>query len=257
MRGEAARGFARAAASAHPPDTAASCRAAPPPPAPRPLTHLPHPSARPLPPPPPPPHRYGHRSDGLIHLVMVRKCSRLQYLRFLLTLSSTGERGSRGIGRPGGWAMACVHGATTSSPSRAPPATAPTPPPRLPLPPPPTATAGLAAGDHGYFRVVPAVAVHVEPLGPRQSRWNADGELLPSNHITGGVGRGGWGSGVGGGLSFQGHQAMCVRQCLNCVGLLQRPGGTSCPYLPAVPPPPAAAEVHRGVVECFARGVEV
>ena len=72
----------------------------------------------------------------------------------------------------------------------------------LPTPPPlattaPTAT-GLAAGDHGYFRVVPAVAVHVEPLGPRQSRWNADGELLPSNHITGGwlergeCGRRGW-----------------------------------------------------------------
>ena len=60
---------------------------------------------------------------------MVRKCSRLQYLRFLLTLSSTGERGSRGIGRPGGWAMACVHGATTSSPSRAPPATCHAPPP--------------------------------------------------------------------------------------------------------------------------------
>lgn len=37
-----------------------------------------------------PARRYGHRSDGLIHLVMVKKCSRLQYLRFLLTLSSTG-----------------------------------------------------------------------------------------------------------------------------------------------------------------------
>lgn len=39
---------------------------------------------------PPPLRRYGHRSDGLIHLVMVKKCSRLQYLRFLLTLSHSG-----------------------------------------------------------------------------------------------------------------------------------------------------------------------
>ena len=38
----------------------------------------------------PPPRSYGHRSDGLIHLVMVKKCSRLQYLRFLLSLSHTG-----------------------------------------------------------------------------------------------------------------------------------------------------------------------
>ncbi len=39
--------------------------------------------------------RYGHLSDGNIHLVLVRRCSRLQYLRFLLTLSSTGlEPGS-------------------------------------------------------------------------------------------------------------------------------------------------------------------
>ncbi|KAL4433742.1 hypothetical protein ABPG75_000183 [Micractinium tetrahymenae] len=93
--------------------------------------------------------KYGHRSDGLIHLVMVKKCSRLQYLRFLLTLSNT----------------------------------------------------GLAAGEHGFFTVVPAVAVHVEPVGGKESHWNADGELLPNNHIT--------------------------------------------------------AEVHRGVIEVFARGVEV
>lgn len=46
--------------------------------------------------------------------------------------------------------------------------------------------AGLAAGEHGFFTVVPAVAVHVEPVGAKQSRWNADGELLASNHITGG-----------------------------------------------------------------------
>lgn len=39
---------------------------------------------------PPTLRRYGHRSDGLIHLVMVKKCSRLQYLRFLLTLSHSG-----------------------------------------------------------------------------------------------------------------------------------------------------------------------
>jgi hypothetical protein len=63
---------------------------------------------------------------------MVKKCSRLQYLRFLLTLSST----------------------------------------------------GLSAGEHGFFTVVPAQAVHVEPVGPRQSRWNLDGELLRHNHIT-------------------------------------------------------------------------
>lgn len=50
------------------------------------------------------------------------------------------------------------------------------------------AHAGLAAGEHGFFTVVPAVAVHVEPVGLRESHWNADGELLPNNHITGGVG---------------------------------------------------------------------
>jgi hypothetical protein len=32
--------------------------------------------------------RYGHLSDGNIHLVMVRKCSRLRYLRFLLAMSA-------------------------------------------------------------------------------------------------------------------------------------------------------------------------
>ena len=46
------------------------------------------------------------------------------------------------------------------------------------------ALAGLAAGERGLFTVVPATAVHIEPVGAKQSRWNADGELLPSNHIT-------------------------------------------------------------------------
>ena len=65
-----------------------------------------------------------------------------------------------------------------------------------------TAAAGLAAGEHGFFTVVPAAAVHVEPAaGARESHWNADGELLSDNHIT--------------------------------------------------------AEVHRGVIDVFARGVEV
>lgn len=61
--------------------------------------------------------------------------------------------------------------------------------PALPLSSPATrfcVPAGLAAGEHGFFTVVPAVAVHVEPVGAKQSRWNADGELLASNHITGG-----------------------------------------------------------------------
>lgn len=34
--------------------------------------------------------KYGHLSDGNIHLVMVKKCSRFQYLRFLMKMSSTG-----------------------------------------------------------------------------------------------------------------------------------------------------------------------
>ena len=39
--------------------------------------------------------RYGHLSDGNIHLVMVKRCSRLQYLRFLMRLSNSGlEAGS-------------------------------------------------------------------------------------------------------------------------------------------------------------------
>jgi diacylglycerol kinase family enzyme len=42
--------------------------------------------------------RYGHLSDGNIHLVLVRRCSRLQYLRFLLTMSSTGLEPGRHLG---------------------------------------------------------------------------------------------------------------------------------------------------------------
>ena len=39
--------------------------------------------------------RYGHLSDGNIHLVMVKRCSRFQYLRFLMRLSNSGlEAGS-------------------------------------------------------------------------------------------------------------------------------------------------------------------
>ncbi len=34
--------------------------------------------------------KYGHLSDGNIHLVMVKRCSRWQYLRFLMSLSSNG-----------------------------------------------------------------------------------------------------------------------------------------------------------------------
>ncbi|KDD75768.1 hypothetical protein H632_c506p0, partial [Helicosporidium sp. ATCC 50920] len=40
--------------------------------------------------------KYGHLSDGNLHLVLVRKCSRLQYLRFLLEMSHHGlEKGGR------------------------------------------------------------------------------------------------------------------------------------------------------------------
>ena len=39
--------------------------------------------------------RYGHLSDGNIHLVLVRKCTRLQYFRFLLTMSSRGLEAGR------------------------------------------------------------------------------------------------------------------------------------------------------------------
>lgn len=42
--------------------------------------------------------RYGHLSDGNIHLVMVRRCSRFQYLRFLMTLSSKGLEAGRHYG---------------------------------------------------------------------------------------------------------------------------------------------------------------
>jgi ceramide kinase len=154
--------------------------------------------------------RYGHRSDGLIHLVMVKKCSRLQYLRFLLTLSHS----------------------------------------------------GLAAGEHGFFTVVPAVAVHVEPVGAKQSRWNADGELLASNHITGGccavvllgglglLGRAGWRTTT---HLLQWLLAPLLPLPLLCINA----GNSSCIVTssPCIPCP--AAEVHRGVIEVFARGVEV
>lgn len=78
--------------------------------------------------------RYGHLSDGNIHLVLVRRCSRLQYLRFLLKLSST----------------------------------------------------GLEPGLHhdGNVEVIPVVAVRVEPVGPQESLWNIDGELLKCAAIT-------------------------------------------------------------------------
>jgi len=34
--------------------------------------------------------KYGHLNDGIIHLVLVKKCSRWQFLRFLLKISSRG-----------------------------------------------------------------------------------------------------------------------------------------------------------------------
>lgn len=135
---------------------------------------------------------------------------------------------------------------------------------------------GLAAGEHGFFTVVPAVAVHVEPVGAKQSRWNADGELLATNHITGGCCAAvciGVGLGCG-----------CVRAGRQVVLQLRRPPILSPPLLlprssrwlavicriillllqvagPANVPMPFApvfaAEVHRGVIEVFARGVEV
>ena len=41
--------------------------------------------------------RYGHLCDGVVHLVLVRRCSRWQYLRFLLTMSNSGlEAGKMG-----------------------------------------------------------------------------------------------------------------------------------------------------------------
>jgi ceramide kinase len=39
--------------------------------------------------------RYGHLSDGNIHLVLVRRCSRLQYFSFLLRMSSVGLEAGR------------------------------------------------------------------------------------------------------------------------------------------------------------------
>lgn len=43
--------------------------------------------------------RFGHLSDGNVHLVMVRKCSRLRYLRFLISMASglTTGRSADGI----------------------------------------------------------------------------------------------------------------------------------------------------------------
>ena len=49
--------------------------------------------------------RYGHLADGCLKLVLVRRCSPLQYLRFLLAMSSQGgradlaRRAQRGGGR--------------------------------------------------------------------------------------------------------------------------------------------------------------
>ena len=34
---------------------------------------------------------YGHLADGLVQLVLVHKCSRLQYLRFLAAIPQAGE----------------------------------------------------------------------------------------------------------------------------------------------------------------------
>lgn len=36
--------------------------------------------------------RFGHLADGRLKLVLVKRCSALQYLRFLLTMSQTGKR---------------------------------------------------------------------------------------------------------------------------------------------------------------------
>lgn len=42
--------------------------------------------------------KYGHLSDGAIHLVMVRRCSRLTYFRFLLKMSRVGLEEGRHLG---------------------------------------------------------------------------------------------------------------------------------------------------------------
>ncbi|RMZ56502.1 hypothetical protein APUTEX25_001349 [Auxenochlorella protothecoides] len=83
--------------------------------------------------------KYGHLSDGKLHLVVIKRCSRLMYLRFLLRMAHIGLE---------------------------------------------------AGGDHGdYIKVIPALAVRIEPIG-KESQWNVDGELLPSSIFTAQLHRG-------------------------------------------------------------------
>ncbi len=93
---------------------------------------------------------------------------------------------------------------------------------------------GLAAGEHGFFTVVPAVAVHVEPVGAKQSRWNADGELLATNHITGRCCTAGlgacvaWADAAGGRAGRWCCSCGCRRFCCLPLVLLVLPCGSRC-----------------------------
>lgn len=157
--------------------------------------------------------RFGHLSDGNIHLVMVRKCSRLRYLRFLISMSGglTAGRSSDGIVEVVPAIAVRVEpvgrsSAATSSPKTGTPSSSPVFPNGMsneflstqPLPPKAREEVVLDSEtyadkarhhDGSAFEVCPETT-SVTGAGERDQRhsrvssWNIDGELLHCAAIT-------------------------------------------------------------------------
>lgn len=161
---------------------------------------------------------FGHLADGRLHLVIVRKCSRLQFLHFLATIPSQGAATTSSAWMPdcaallhhammaqvkrregggkGGTAAPCqqhrvailvVQPHWAAPPVHAVEATA------LAVAFGMTGclssaeagcfVAGVELGRFPYVDIVEATAVAVEPLG-KESHWNVDGELLSDNRLS-------------------------------------------------------------------------
>ena len=106
--------------------------------------------------------------------------------------------------------------------------------------------AGVEVGRFPYVDVIEATAVAVEPAG-RESRWNVDGELLADNRLSAQA----RGAPAQHQRPMQLHVASCTRPCsLHSAALLNVSASSRARRCCA------PAQVHRGVVHVFARGVE-
>ena len=104
--------------------------------------------------------RYGHLADGRCKLVLVRRCSPLQYLQFLLTMSKHGARG--GSSRRARGRTCCTHARVPTTPTGC-----------------WGMHAGVFPGQLAFVEVIDCVAAKVDaPPGAPRSAWNLDGELV-------------------------------------------------------------------------------